>query len=235
MTSASASASPQLTVTKRRVQSSDVLSPKAGEVSRPSSSASFNKGAESSEDILPRAASVEADLIFGTLPKKKKRKWHGIKKITNSPLFRNRRKSFTHGSNHAPSSIAQTSISTYVPSVPVTTEVAENDNIRNSIRSMTPQLSSSKLTGRVESRAGSRGEEGVASKEVLVSPVMINDLVDRVPASKLRKLSMPTPSRRGRGRDECLKALKVMTTLSSNKESLSTLVSYICLPKCINK
>ncbi len=35
--------------------------------------------------------------------------------------------------------------------------------------------------------------------------------------------------------DPVANALRVMVTLSSNKECLSTLVSYICLPKCISK
>ncbi len=201
---------------------------------RPSSSASFNKGTASTELELPRASSVEADVVFGTLPKKKKKKWHGIKKIS-SPFW-NRRKSFSHGSSRAPS-IAQTA--TYVPSVATTNEASDTDSShRLSMHSMTSQTSASKLAGRSESRGESRSEEGVVSKkEVVVSPVKVHGYIpEKTAADKmLRKMCMPTPSRRGRGRDECLKALKVMTTLSSNKECLSTLISYICLPKCINK
>lgn len=203
-----------------------------GDAARPSSSASFNKGAatDTTEPELPRASSVEADVVFGTLPKKKKKKWHGIKKIS-SPFW-NRRKSFSHSSSHTPS-IAQTAA--YVPSVATTSEVSDADTHRHSVHSMTSQTSASKLTGRSESRAESRGEENVTTKEVVVSPVKVHSLPEKLVDKTLRKLSMPTPSRRGRGKDECLKALKVMTTLSSNKECLSTLISYICLPKCINK
>jgi len=233
------------------VQSSDILSPAAvredtppsrqADLSRPSSSASFNKGGANTGETgegLPRASSVETDLVFGTLPKKKKKRWHGIKKI-GSPLFRNRRKSFTHGHNHTPSSIAHKSISsTYTPSVATTTEVEDKDH-RQSIISAVSQASAGKPT--TENRAESRSEEGVSSSKVLMSPVKVVDLVERklgtekIREKAFRKRSMATPSRKGRGRDECLKALKVMTTLSSNKESIGTLVSYICLPKCVSK
>ena len=216
----------------------DATSSRQVDLSRPSSSASFNKsGANSNvtEDGLPRASSVEADLVFGTLPKKKKKRWHGIKKIS-SPLFRNRRKSFTHGHNHTPSSIAKKSISsTYTPSVATTTEVEDKDH-RQSVVSVPPQTSGERSTA--GNRAESRSELMVSSKEVVVSPVKVVDLVerkDKTMEKAFRKRSMATPSRKGRGKDECLKALKVMTTFSSNKESVATLISYICLPKCVSK
>ena len=82
----------QRTISKRRVQSSDV--PKG--LIRPSSSASVSKG-EDPDAHPPRAASVETEMVFATLPKKKKRgKWSGMKRF-GSPLFRTRRKSFNSG------------------------------------------------------------------------------------------------------------------------------------------
>lgn len=220
----------QFTITKYRVQSGDNHSPsKTSDMVRPSSSTSFNKGAESVEDQIPRAASVEAELFFGTLPKKKKkRKWSGIKRIS-SPLFR-KRKSFTHGSapNHTPSSIAHTSIINHTHPVPTIAHVSEKETNRSSLhespRPLATILSASKL------------DEMTDSKEVKVSPMVMNDLVEKLTSVKThRKMSVSTLGRRGRGKDECFNALNMMTTLSSNRESLSTLISYICLPKCISK
>lgn len=189
-------------VAKRRVQSSDT--PKG--LIRPSSSASVKKGA-GPEDHLPRAASVETEMVFATLPKKKKKsRWSGFRKI-GSPLFRPQRKSFTgaatplsSSSNHAHVSVTHPS-----PSVPLAATATPPSQLAHDSRSQ--ESSSASMTGLVDQFLGERGVAGGAGRK--------------------RRGSSP--------RDDCLNALKVMTTLSSNQESLSSLISYICLPKCVTK
>lgn len=198
----------QRTVSKRRVQSSDT--PKG--LVRPSSSASMNKE-EKPDAHLPRAASVETEMVFATLPKKKRRKWSGIKRI-GSPLFRTRRKSFnatpTSGRPPINAHVPVTHPSPSVPIMPASappTQLAVDSRSRDSSSSQT-------MTRLVEQFTG-EGEEkkvGVVKKGV---------------ATVRRRGSSP--------HDECLNALKVMTTLSSNQECLASLISYICLPKCVTK
>ena len=54
----------------------------------------------------------------------------------------------------------------------------------------------------------------------------------RVPVNPVNSVN----SHKGRGRsDPVANALKLMVTLSSNKECHSTLISYICLPKCVSR
>lgn len=196
----------RVAVMKRRVQSNDA--PKG--IVRPSSSASVNKEDES-DAHPPRAASVETDLVFATLPKKKKKrgKWQGIKRI-GSPLFRPRHKSFNHAtptSGQPPSNVHKL-VTHPSPSVPI-------------IPSTTP----SQLA--VDSRSSRSSLQNVTS------------LVDQVTREERKvgvAMGVVGGKRRGSSpRDECLNALKVMTTLSSNQECLGSLISYICLPKCVTK
>ena len=195
---------------------------------RPSSSAGFNrKEVEPSDDPVPRAASVEAELFFGTLPEKKKKKkgkWPGIMKIS-SPLFlRNRRKSFSLGPNPSLPSIACTSISNHMPSSPA--PIASHESIVSSHYSLheTPPP--------VEVSSTHRNEETDSKGSHPVS----NDIGERLASSTpQRSNGMGSLGKRGRGRNECLNALRMMTMLSSNSECVSVLSSYICLPKCISK
>ena len=197
----------------------------ATELIRPSSSASLNKGVQSIEDDIPRAASVEAELIFGTIPnkKKKKRKWSGIKKIS-SPLFRNRRKSFTHSStpSQSTSSIALSSMSNHTLPV-ATTGHSSHSSSRTSLHETPPPLATMLPASNVSEETDSN--KGRASG--------VNDILEVAAGNLHKPLSML--SKRGRGKEECFKALRVMAALSSNTECLSTLVSYICLPKCVSK
>lgn len=192
----------RVSISKRRVKSSDV--PKSHDLIRPSSSASLNKGEEPDmHSRPPRAASVETELVFATLPKKKKvrGKWSVIKRIS-SPLSRSRRKSFnTPPTNHTPST-AHLSVT---PSVPITI-VADKEPTKQSSPEDAPRVAIPSMKSLVSQFIGEGPKVGVARK---------------------RRASVPI--------DECLNALKVMTTLSSNKECLSSLISYICLPKCVTK
>lgn len=207
----------QRTISKRRVQSSDT--PKG--LIRPSSSASVSKGEE--PDVHPpRAASVETEMVFATLPKKKKRgKWSGIKRI-GSPLFRTRRKSFNSGpgSGLPPPANTHLSVTHPSPSVPVMpvappTQLSVDSRSRNS--SGTNVQAMAKLVDQFT-------QEPEAERKATVTKVGVT------------KVGVPTVRRRGSSpRDECLNALKVMTTLSSNQECLGSLISYICLPKCVMK
>ena len=206
----------RLSVMKRRVQSNDA--PKG--VIRPSSSASTNRGEEGGEAHPPRAASVETELVFATLPKKKKRgrKWSGIRRI-GSPLFRNRRKSFNNAtptssgggsSNHTPSPKVHVSVTQPSPSAPVPPTTR-----RLAMDSRSPISSSSKP------------RPTTARREVVT-------LVEKL-VKEDKKVGRGVARRRGSSRDECLNALRMMTTLSSNQECLASLISYICLPKSVTK
>ena len=242
----------------RRVKSSDV--PQGGRVPirRTSSSTSLDKGGEGPvEDHAhpPRAASVETDLVFATLPKKKKGhgRWSGFRRI-GSPFSKSRRKSFTSGTtpsyahtNHTSGLVRHTAITGPSPSVPVLVEhedigghapLSERNRMHDVSRtslptnpttmsglgnkfsaddSHAPSSSSSQQGGR-----GRRGEGlGIGRRGGL-------DMGETTPIME-RKRSVSAP------RDECLNALKVMTTLSSNQECLGSLISYICLPKCVSK
>lgn len=196
----------KFTVTKRRVQSNDA--PQG--IVRPSSSASVNKE-EESEVHPPRAASVETDLVFATLPKKKKRgKWAGIKRI-GSPLFRTRRKSFNHTTAPPTNSNMHVAVTHPSPSVPIM-----------------PAGPPSQLA--VDSRSSNNSRSSLQN---------VTSLVDQFTREEKKvgvAMDVAVGKRRGSSpRDECLNALKVMATLSSNQECLSSLISYICLPKCVSK
>ena len=211
----------RLSLTKRRVKSSDL--PKRRDLIRPSSSASLNKGEEQKDGTSLRAGSMEAELVFGTLPLKKKRSKLAVIKRIGSPLFKSRRKSFTAGnppSNPTPS-IAHTSSNATPP-------VIQEEGVRRKLslpENNTPshgqgkaKMSPSSLEDLVDDRTGAikedstrRGSGGVARRGTL----------------GMRRGSKP--------KDECLNALIVMTTLSSNKECLNSLISHICLPKCVSK
>lgn len=201
-------------VTMRRVQSSDV--PKL----RPSSSASMNKGEE--PDVHPpRAASVETEIVFATLPKKKRKgrgKWSGIKGM--SPLFKTRRKSFTNAGSARSS--AHVSVTRPSPSVPVSVTAGEKE-----------------LTPQPPAQATPPEERGSHDVQLPRTTVLgVRSLVALEGAGKGRVGVAERGNRRRSSsapRDECLNALKVMTTLSSNKECLDSLISYICLPKCVSK
>ncbi len=233
----------------RRVKSSDVPH---STIRRTSSSSSLDKGEGPDPEHPPRAASVETDLVFATLPKKKKARgrWAGLKRI-GSPLFKSRRKSFTSGStpsyvhtNHTPSSLTASSsggggghahvpITGPSPSVPA---VLEQDYHRPRTLSGLEQsrnMSHTSLQGTpptggtiTEDAPGEtkKGEEpggtpkGILGRRGGVSPVTME---------RRRRSSAP--------RDKCLNALRLMTTFSSNQECLSSLISYICLPKCVTK
>ena len=207
----------QVAVTKRRVQSSDV--PQRDGIRRPSSSASFNKGEGPPAEPPPRAASVEADMVFATLPKKKKkgRKWSRI----SSPLFKSRRRKSLQHATPTSSQVtsSHTSVTRPSPSVPLPPtkgkEASRSSPVSNSPRT-TVQSVRTLVTRPSEEEEMGRDGRGLDSSGSSGRGLM---------GSRVRK----------RKRDECLNALKVMTTLSSNKECLSSLVSYICLPKCVSK
>ncbi len=220
----------------RRVQSSDATTIGGRGSDRPISSASLSKegakGGEDGSDHTPRAASVETEHVFATLPKKKKsrRKWSGIKRI-GSPLFKPGRKSFTShtpSSSHASSSSTHSPITGPSPSVPLATTHSNptvstvRDSKLHDHPSDSQTASKSSLTSldspvdpvRSESPRGGGGREGKVKGTI----------------------SLVGVKRRGSGpQDECLNALKVMTTLSSNKECLGSLISYVCLPKSVTK
>lgn len=227
-------------IAKRRVKSSDV--PRSRDViRRPSSSASCDdKGEEegsaegdSAHQPPPRAASVETELaVFATLPSKKKknRKWSGIRRI-GSPLFKSRRKSFTNAtsSSERPSSL-RVSITGPTPSVSLTAPTPTSGP--GKVKEVTPQPAAR------EAGSGSHDQSKttVQNKRIVVSPpVGVEE--EGGGASVRAMLGVRGKRRRSSGvpKDECLNALKVMTTLSCNKECLNSLVSYICLPKCVSK
>lgn len=208
-----------MAITKRRVQSSDV--PSRDMIRRPSSSASLKKG-EEPDSHPPRAASVEADMVFATLPKKKKkgRKWSGIKRI-GSPLFRYRRKSFANATpttNRVPSTV-HVSVTQPSPSVPITTPISAPEKDKE----VTPQP----VAGEDQPRTAVQSVKTVVAQ--FVEEGAGPGRHGLVGARVKRRRSSAAP------RDECLNALKVMTTLSSNRECLNSLISYICLPKCVTK
>ena len=223
-------------IAKRRVKSSDV--PRSRDmVRRPSSSASCdNKGEEEGEGPVggdsthqhpPRAASVESDLVFATLPhkKKKNRKWSGIRRI-GSPLFKSRRKSFTNTTSSAdrPSSL-RVSVTGPTPSVSLTTATPTSK-----VKEVTPQPA----CGEAGHGSHDQLKTAIQSTRAVVSPPAEGEGAG---ANVQGILGARGKRRRSSGvpKDECLNALKVMTTLSCNKECLNSLVSYICLPKCVSK
>ena len=180
----------------------------------------MNKGGEQ-EDPAPRAASVESDLLFCTLPKKKKfrKKWR-----IGSPLFRSRRKSFNTSANHAPSHVSVTGPS---PSVPVHVCMTEKE-----VPPQTPLSTTHSKSDLLElpqrsdnSRSGSPGSTDMNDRLASIERTEVGGVIGTL--GKIRRSTAP--------RDECLDALKLMTTLSSNEECLSGLISYICLPKYVTK
>lgn len=201
----------KLSIAKRRVQSNDV--PRGRVVARPTSSSTGVTPPDPHH--APRAASVETELEFATLPKKKKSrsKWSGIRRI-GSPLFRSRRKSLTNNTtpNTTPTSSRifsgpHLSVTHPSPSVPLPpSHLATQDERSHDVTS--PQDSTSPTILVQESRVG-------------VSSGFTGGVV------KKRRGSAP--------RDECLNALTVMVTLSSNQECLGSLISRICLPQCVTK
>ena len=219
-------------VVARRVKSSDAAHSDRLPLRRTSSSTSLEKGEGPDPEHPPRAASVETELVFATLPKKKKKgRWSGIKRI-GSPLFKSRRKSFTSGTtpsyahtNHTSSGTTtqRVSITGPTPSVPVTSEHAHSaqDSPQTIVQSHTPISGLAKKTREDAPGGTSRGAPTggrARGRRSVTSPIVME---------RKRRASAP--------RDECLKALKVMTLLSSNQECLGSLISYICLPKCVSK
>lgn len=204
----------EFVVANRRVQSCDV--PKNRDV-RPSSSTSLRKGEPpDGEGHPPRAASVETEMVFATLPKKKKKlrsKWGaGLKKLS-SPLLRPLRKSFSNAPPVVPSTV-HVSVTRPSPSVPIApreSPILEDPSSPSRDSSRTSLPSMKNLLDRF-----SREGEGQRVEKVGVASV-----------EHRKRGSVP--------RDKCLNSLKVMTTLSSNKECLNSLISYICLPKCVTK
>lgn len=199
----------KLSIAKRRVQSNDV--PRGHVITRPSSSSATGVNQPDTHHT-PRAASVETELEFATLPKKKKSrsKWSGIKRI-GSPLFRTRQKSFTNATpNTTPTSSRilsgpHLSVTHPSPSTPLLPRHQAQDERSHDVTS--PQDGNSPIAVQENKVGVSSGFSGVVVKK--------------------RRGSVP--------RDECLNALTVMVTLSSNQECLGSLISRICLPQCVTK